>query len=244
MKKDCVLKLIVLLLLLIVIGITGYLFIFQIETEKINDQVNVNLDNLRNKEILSINQTNDNATSLNVDQIENNLNNVQNKSLTEEEVKALYYMEEEEKLAHDVYVALGNIWGAKIFSNISQAEQTHMDATTAVLEAYGYPSKRNEELGNFNNETLQEYYEALVGDGSVLDVEAILVGGMIEELDIKDINEYLEIVENEDIIFLFENLRKGSENHLRAFVRNYEKTGETYFPQILENSYFQSIINK
>ena len=48
---------------------------------------------------------------------------VQAAGLTQEEVDKLVYIREEEKLARDVYIFLSNMWGARIFSNISASEQ-------------------------------------------------------------------------------------------------------------------------
>ena len=50
-------------------------------------------------------------------------------------------------------------------------------------------------------------------------------GALIEELDIKDLQEYLEVVKNENIKIVFENLLRESRNHLRAFNRQLEKSG-------------------
>ena len=46
-------------------------------------------------------------------------------------------MREEEKLARDVYLAMDDLWGLRVFSQISWSEQNHMDAVLAVLDKYG-----------------------------------------------------------------------------------------------------------
>jgi hypothetical protein len=51
-------------------------------------------------------------------------------------------------------------------------------------------------------------------------VEALKIGALIEEKDIFDLREELENnVDNKDIAFVYQNLLKGSGNHLRAFTR-------------------------
>jgi len=50
--------------------------------------------------------------------------------VSEKEKNSLLQMREEEKLAHDVYMALYEKWGKQIFSNIAASEETH---TNAVL---------------------------------------------------------------------------------------------------------------
>ncbi len=54
---------------------------------------------------------------------------------------------------------------------------------------------------------------------------------MIEE--ILDLKKHLAKTDNEDVKLVYENLMKGSMNHLRAFMRNLEKYGVTYEPQYL-----------
>jgi len=49
-------------------------------------------------------------------------------------------------------------------------------------------------------------------------------GAAIEEIDIIDLRKHLsEIAENIDITFVYENLTKGSINHLNAFVTTLSK---------------------
>jgi hypothetical protein len=49
-------------------------------------------------------------------------------TISDEEAKSLIHMREEEKLARDVYIAMFNKYGLRIFENISSSEQTHTDA--------------------------------------------------------------------------------------------------------------------
>lgn len=64
--------------------------------------------------------------------------------------------------------------------------------------------------------------------GSKSVVDAIKVGMLIEELDIKDLLELMEETENEELLFVYSNLEKGSENYLRAFNRQLEKYSASY----------------
>jgi hypothetical protein len=66
----------------------------------------------------------------------------------------------------------------------------------------------------------------------------------IEEIDILDIQKELdENVNNEDIAFVYENLMRGSRNHLRAFVKNLQRQGVSYTPQYLDESVINEIIS-
>jgi hypothetical protein len=48
----------------------------------------------------------------------------------------------------------------------------------------------------------------------------MLVGKEIEEMDIQDLVEKIAQTDNPDIKSVYENLKHGSENHLRAFTKH------------------------
>ncbi len=73
--------------------------------------------------------------------------------------------------------------------------------------------------------------------------EALLVGGAIEEIDILDLQENLAVTENGAVIEVYNNLLKGSINHLRSFVRTYERqTGESYQPQFMSQEAYDELM--
>lgn len=155
-------------------------------------------------------------------------------SLSAEEIEALQFMREEEKLARDVYLALYDQWGLAIFQNIAASEQTHTNAVLALLEGYNLPDPASAQAGVFTNPDLQALYSELIVQGSQSLPEALNVGGTIEELDILDLRARLALTDNQDIIQVFNSLLKGSTNHLRAFANVLvTQTGETYQPQYL-----------
>ncbi|AEC51477.1 hypothetical protein PNA2_0561 [Pyrococcus sp. NA2] len=164
--------------------------------------------------------------------------------LSEEEASSLLYMIEEEKLARDVYLKLYNETGLIIFDRIAQSEQRHMDAVLRLIEKYNLtkPDTLNE-IGIFENEELQNLYNELVEMGSQSVVDALRVGALIEETDIKDLEEWIAKVDNVDIKQVYENLMAGSENHLRAFVRNLEAQGVTYTAQVLPQEQVDEILS-
>ncbi len=165
--------------------------------------------------------------------------------LTEAEIASLNFMREEEKLAHDVYLTLHDMWGLPIFQNISASEQNHMDSVLAVLQKYGQldPASGNP-VGVFVDPTLQNLYDQMVSQGSQSLLEALRVGATIEEVDIIDLDTRLTQTANADIQLTYENLLSGSENHLRSFVSTLERqTGETYAPQYLTDDTYAAIMS-
>lgn len=160
-----------------------------------------------------------------------------------DERSALLYMREEEKLARDVYRAMDDLWGLRIFRNIANAEQTHMDTVLALLEKYGIPDPVGDTtLGAFTNPNLQALHDSLVALGSNSLNEALIVGATIEDLDIRDLEVDLARTDNEDVATAFQNLQKGSRNHMRSFIALLEGNGLNYEPQFIPAEDFEAII--
>ncbi len=163
----------------------------------------------------------------------------------EEEIADLLFMREEEKLAHDVYTVLFDQYGQKIFTNIAASELKHTEAVKMLLDRYGLEDPVGDNgPGVFSNEDLQTLYNDLIESGSQSLTDAFLVGLAIEEIDILDLEEAMAGTELLDILLVYENLLKGSHNHLRAFVRNYEsQTGEIYVPRWLSQEAYDEILS-
>lgn len=140
--------------------------------------------------------------------------------LSDTQKEALSFMIEEEKVARDVYAYLYDIWGTRIFTNITQAEQKHMDAILILINQYGLNAPSTlESRGSFENSELQALYDTLIEKGSNSLVDALEVGVMVEETDIADLKELLDAGVPSTIQKVYQNLLKGSYNHLNAFNR-------------------------
>jgi hypothetical protein len=140
--------------------------------------------------------------------------------LTAEEISSLMYMVEEEKLAMDVYAVMLRLYDLKIFDNINQSESRHFVAVSKLIEKYELNNPTDEmPEGEFENAELQKLYNDLITLGSASKYEAIGVGVMIEEKDLRDIQYYLDnVVVREDVFQVYTNLLEGSVNHLESFL--------------------------
>jgi hypothetical protein len=168
-----------------------------------------------------------------------------NTELTQNEIDALLFMREEEKLARDVYLTLYEKWDLVLFKNIARSEQRHMDAVKTLIDRYGLEDPMLGEVGEFTNQDLQSLYDDLVIKGSQSVSDALLVGGAIEEIDILDLQEGLKETTNLDISRVFESLLRGSYNHLKAFVNTFNRqTAETYQPQYMTQNAYDEIIEQ
>jgi hypothetical protein len=181
------------------------------------------------------------VTPISPKDIEQQLNSIDKATISQTEIDSIIWMREEEKLAKDVYTTLGQVWGINIFTNISSAEQTHTESVETLIDRYGLEDPITDEtIGIFKNETFSKLYQDLVKQGSSSLVEALKVGALIEELDIKDLQE--RVTTTADIDLVFQNLERGSRNHLRAFTRQLSQQGENYVPIYISQSEFDEII--
>lgn len=165
--------------------------------------------------------------------------------LTQNEIDDLLWIREEEKLAADVYQALANLHGLKIFTNISDSEITHTEAVRLLLNRYSIEDPViSTAMGVFTDQNLQKLHDDLVDAGTPTVDEALVVGAMIEELDIYDLKVAIDRLSNhEDIKMVYENLTKGSRNHLRSFYKQITNRGGSYEPIYISQEEFLSIVN-
>lgn len=139
--------------------------------------------------------------------------------ISTKEINYLKYMVEEEKVARDVYEGLDEIWALRVFGNIKQSEQTHIDMIENLLKINKITYKLNNEKGVFNNKSLQKMHYELLEKGTKSKQEALEVGKLIEEKDIKDLEDAIKNTQNPFIKQVYSNLLSASQNHLRAFNR-------------------------
>jgi len=164
-------------------------------------------------------------------------------AITEEEEAGLLFMREEEKLAHDVYVYMYDLWNIPVFDFISRSETVHTNRVLALIEYFGLVDPASPNEGEFNNPDLQALYDQLIVQGSDSLIAGLIVGATIEEVDIIDLKERLEVSTNNSILTVYGNLMLGSEAHLRAFVAQLAFRGYTYEPQFLSQEEFDAIIS-
>jgi len=187
----------------------------------------------------------DGSTTINSNTLANDLSNIPSSDLSTGEQESLVFMREEEKLARDVYNSLYKIYATTIFTNIAASEQTHTDAVLALIERYNLVDPMATDVeGVFVNSELQWIYDNLVASGSISLLEALYVGATVEELDIYDLqNQKDYVVDNADIIYVYDNLLKGSRNHLRSFDKQIKNNGGVYTPVYISQEQYDSIIN-
>lgn len=143
-------------------------------------------------------------------------------TLEEAEKATLTYIREEEKLARDVYITLSAVWPVRVFAQIADSEQAHMDAVLKMLTKYGLPDPAEGlEVGQFSDTSgLQKIYDGLVEAGAMSKTKALEAGVFIEETDIEDLTAAIAETDNPDLDQMYGHLKAGSVRHLLAFSRH------------------------
>jgi len=139
--------------------------------------------------------------------------------LSEEQKDELFYIFQEEKVARDVYITLGQIYtNESTFALIQLSEQSHIDSAGALCEKYGVDISYVdvEGVGNFELPVLQTLYDNCISQGENSLPDALRVGELIEITDIADL-EHASIGMPDDVVKVYSNLKDGSINHLAAF---------------------------
>ena len=162
--------------------------------------------------------------------------------LTESDIAGLLWMREEEQLAHDVYTALGAEWSLRIFENIAASETTHIELVAALLDRSGIDDPMaGAPAGTFTIPEIQELYDELVADGRNSLIDALEVGALIEEIDIVDLRA--QATDIADIRATYDQLERGSRNHLRAFTSQLAARDVVYEPTRLDAAAFDAIVS-
>jgi len=163
--------------------------------------------------------------------------------LSDFEREGMISMREEEKLARDVYRTLYDKWGVQTFQNISYSENRHSLAVKTLLDRYNVEDPvENDSTGAFTIPAMQKLYDDLVVKGSVSVIEALNVGATIEDLDIYDLHKWIAGTDNEDIRVVYENLLRGSHNHMRSFMGQLEANSVSYAAQFLSQAEIDKIL--
>jgi hypothetical protein len=113
-----------------------------------------------------------------------------------------------------------------------------------MIEKYGVEDPvTDDSTGVFVDPELQALYDELVEKGLDSHQAGLMVGALIEEVDMVDLEEAIHATDNPDIQELYGNLLRGSRNHLRAFVMTLEDTGIDYEAQVLSQEEVDLIVS-
>lgn len=137
---------------------------------------------------------------------------------TSEVVDVLLVHLEEERLAGDLYDALGEAHdGLAPFERIEVSEQRHYDAIAQLLTLRDATLPTDEEPGVYADEDLQEKYDDWLERGLVSPAAAYAVGVELETADITALRSDIEAFDDDDVDRVLGHLLDASQHHLAAF---------------------------
>lgn len=141
-------------------------------------------------------------------------------TLTSSQRSTLAAMADEEKLAHDVYVALGARYPEiSQFNRIATAELRHLWAVRRLLARYAVADPtQGTGAGDFASASFQAMYDDLTASATT-GAKALAAGVSIERLDIADLTSAMSGLTAPDVLRVYAHLRQASQNHLAAFSR-------------------------
>jgi hypothetical protein len=159
--------------------------------------------------------------------------------LSTNEIAGLKYMREEEELARDLYMTIFNNKGLTVFQTIStNSETVHAQKMLDLLNTYSEADPSTGNPATYTDTGLQTLYNTLVASATgttTVNLDALNVGALVEEVDIDDINAKKAQVQpvHALIIQTYDSLLCGSRNHLRSFVSEIGAiTGTAYVAQV------------
>ena len=163
---------------------------------------------------------------------------VEPRSLSAEQIR---FALEEERVAHDLYVAASAKWSLPVFAQIAGAETQHAAALTAVASRMGV-APPPAQPGTYAHPDLQALYDQLRALLEESPTAALRVGALVEETDIADLRQLLATTTDPATLTVLGNLERASLRHLAAFVRQLAAAGVTYAPQVLTPSEFALVV--
>ena len=141
-------------------------------------------------------------------------------TLTDVQASSLAGLASEEKLALDLYTALGEQYRTPVWGNIAAAEATHLDAVRTLLARYGIADPTaGRSAGDFATLDTTSLYRSLLAQGAGSESAAWAAGVAVEQDDIATLDTAASGVTAPDVAAVEASLRSASEQHLAAFTR-------------------------
>jgi hypothetical protein len=131
---------------------------------------------------------------------------------------ALSFNLEEERMARDLYDALGAEHDDLApFVQIETAEQRHHDAVSGLITLKDGTLPDEPEAGTYENAEIQALYDDWLERGLVSPEAAFQVGIELETADIEGLQADIDEIDDADVDRVLGHLLTASEHHLAAF---------------------------
>lgn len=166
--------------------------------------------------------------------------------LSDAEVNGILSLREEEKVAYDVYTFMFEKYESKVFKNIAENEKDHMDKIKELIDQYNLNDPLSgiaDQKGVFSSNKMKALYDEMIMAGNYGLLDALRAAARFEETDIVDLRKYLSSASDQTVINTYINLESGSQDHLRALVKDIKEEGISYKPSYLSKEDFDKIMS-
>jgi len=141
---------------------------------------------------------------------------------------SLAYMYEEERLAKEVYLSVYQKQRIRqLYKIATNSEERHINAVKDLAQKYGIRLSP-QQTGRYSIGHIQSLFNQLYSKGIRSQKDALEVGCIVEVTDIEDLNKYISEAQRagaNDVVQVYDFLRKGSYNHYWAFDRGLKNLG-------------------
>ncbi|MDD4137329.1 MAG: DUF2202 domain-containing protein [Methanoregula sp.] len=165
-------------------------------------------------------------------------------SLNVSETEDILYLQEAEKLTHDLNAALYGMHNdLPVFRHIANASQVFMVADNVILQRYQIASPENATAGMFTNPVFQQIYNADINTGLSSSTDALKYSMKNEDMHIADLTAAIGRTDNSDLQFIYKQQLASSRNNIRALNQWITAYSGTYVPTYITQSSYNEIIS-
>lgn len=161
--------------------------------------------------------------------------------LSDLEKEHLEWIGEQEKMEKEVFGYFATLYDLPLWGNMSASEATHLGIVEEALEvnALALPG---EETGVFSQESITDFYNSLISQGTQEQNEALLASLVMEEGVLADLMERATSCSDASLLEMVGSLQVGVRNHLRALFKVSTRFQLVYEPEFLDKAVFDQIV--
>jgi len=164
--------------------------------------------------------------------------------LSVEAMEGLVFLRNSERLAEDLARDFMNLYGSHPFFGQSEAERSHGEAVSRLLDRYAIHDSIEDQLaGDYSDPFWQSEYDFYRVQGELGYIDALLASLEIQEAALVDLRYWSELSESDVVVVeVFRALLLATRNHLRLLNNELESVGFEYMPVYLSQPEYDRIV--
>lgn len=158
------------------------------------------------------------------------------------EVQSLIRVVWAEKLLHDLAYELGERYDLVYMKDIARSEQTHLDAMNSLFVRYELSSRLvGYSRGEYGDAAMKTYYDSLLLKAMESESLALVQMQRGLESDLEILESDRGLIDNKDVGLVYDNLMRGTRNHMRVLHRKMVAMGAKYEPTMVKADYLELV---